>query len=59
MCLNLKLKDNDKNKKWLAHAWQSNMWFVADEVRKYVIMHRFKRISPVISHTIFFRKEYD
>lgn len=43
-CANLKLKDNDKNKKWLAHVWQSNIWLVADEVRKYVIKHHLKEI---------------
>jgi hypothetical protein len=42
MCRNLKLKDNDKNKKWLARIWQNNMWLVVDEVRKYVMKCRFK-----------------
>ena len=37
VCKKLKLKDNDKNKNWLAHIWQTNMWLVAEEVRKYVI----------------------
>jgi hypothetical protein len=36
MCASLKLKDNEKNRKWLARVWQTNMWLVADEVRKYV-----------------------
>lgn len=44
MCMNLKLKDNDKNKKWLAHVWQANMWLVADEVRKYVMNCHMKKI---------------
>ncbi|CAF1324255.1 unnamed protein product [Adineta steineri] len=34
MCAKLTLKDNEKNKKWLAHIWQTNMWNVAAEVRK-------------------------
>lgn len=34
MCSHLKLKDNDKNKKWLAYIWQNNVWFVTEEVRK-------------------------
>jgi len=42
MCSNLKMKDNEKNKKWLAHVWRSNMWFVADEVRKYVRINELK-----------------
>jgi hypothetical protein len=43
-CTNLKLKDNEKNKKWLAHVWQNNIWLVTDEVRKYVIKHHLKEI---------------
>jgi hypothetical protein len=34
MCGNLQLKDDEKNKKWLAHIWQKNIWNVAAEVRE-------------------------
>lgn len=37
VCKNLKLKDNEKNKKWLAHIWQTNMWLVAEKVRRYIV----------------------
>jgi hypothetical protein len=34
MCSNLKMKDDEKNKKWLAHVWKNNMWSIAYEVRR-------------------------
>jgi len=54
MCSNLKMKANGNNKKWLAHVWQSNMWSIADEVRKYVRIHELKSILSVIFHITFF-----
>lgn len=36
LCVKLGLASNDNNKKWLSHVWQTNMWSVADAVRKYV-----------------------
>ncbi|CAM4968582.1 unnamed protein product [Rotaria socialis] len=40
------LKDDEKNKKWLARIWQTNMWRVADEVRN--ITHDFAVGSPLV-----------
>jgi len=48
------MKANGNNKKWLAHVWQSNMWSIADEVRKYVRIHELKSILSVIFHITFF-----
>ncbi|CAF4587906.1 unnamed protein product, partial [Rotaria socialis] len=34
------LKDDEKNKKWLARIWQTNMWRVADEVRNCTVLRK-------------------
>lgn len=56
MCSHLKLKNDDRNKKWLSHIWQTNAWTVADEVRKYVIGHNLK-LKVMFYLTLYFPKE--
>lgn len=34
VCKALKMKSNDKNKKWLSNIGKSNIWSVADAVRQ-------------------------
>ncbi|CAF4529444.1 unnamed protein product [Rotaria socialis] len=58
MCSHLKLKDDEKNKKWLTHIWQTNMWHVTDEVRKKTsentnVIDSVKfDVSPIITHDV-------
>lgn len=48
MCLKLEMKDNEKNKKWLSHIWQTNIWNVAGEVRKYAMINLYVGILSFI-----------